>query len=191
VIPVGLLLVTLALLAGCDDGGKESAGREAPRRQAERLPEHTRREALVIRKWLFALNAEDYALAGSYFARGAIIDQGAPTRLRDAAAARRFNAALPCQADLVGIEDEPGPKTLASFRLRAGPGGPCSGIARVRFTIRKGRFTEWRQLPGRPDASGRNRARRAGGAKVRGGPTMRVGAGCDTLLACIEGFTES
>jgi hypothetical protein len=154
VIRIGLLLLALALIAGCDDGGKERAERKAPKRQAEPLPQPARGEALLIRKWLFALNAEDYALAASYFARGAIIDQGAPMRLRDAAAARRFNAALPCQADLAGIEDEPGPRTLASFRLRAGPGGPCSGIARVRFTIRKGRFTEWRQLPGRAEPSG-------------------------------------
>ena len=35
---------------------------------------------------------------------------------------------------------------LASFALRPGPGGPCAGRVRVRYTIRKGKFTEWRQL---------------------------------------------
>ena len=35
---------------------------------------------------------------------------------------------------------------LATFRLRRGPGGPCSGLTRVRYTIRDGKFTAWRQL---------------------------------------------
>ena len=33
-----------------------------------------------------------------------------------------------------------------SFTLRDGPGGPCSGLTRVRYTIRNGKFTAWRQL---------------------------------------------
>ena len=37
-----------------------------------------------------------------------------------------------------------------TFRLREGPGGPCSGLTRVRYTIEKGKFTEWRQLPDSP-----------------------------------------
>jgi hypothetical protein len=36
---------------------------------------------------------------------------------------------------------------LATFRLRRGPGGRCRGLTRVRYTIRNGKFTEWRQLP--------------------------------------------
>ena len=38
------------------------------------------------------------------------------------------------------------PIVLATFPLRKGPGGGCSGHVRVRYTIRKGKFTEWRQL---------------------------------------------
>jgi hypothetical protein len=107
-------------------------------------------EERVIRGWLLALGREDYDGAAYYFAPGALIDQGEPYRLRGPSAARIFNASLPCRADLADVEDEPGPRSLASFRLRAGPGGPCSGIVKVRFTIRKGKFTEWRQLPEEP-----------------------------------------
>jgi hypothetical protein len=39
---------------------------------------------------------------------------------------------------------------LATFKLRKGPGGPCSGLVKVRYTIEKGKFTEWRQLPESP-----------------------------------------
>ena len=106
----------------------------------------------MIRGWLLALQRDDYDGAAAFFARGALIDQGEPYRLRGPSAARIFNASLPCRADLAGVEDERGPRSLASFRLREGPGGPCSGMVKVRFTIRRGRFTEWRQLPEQPEA---------------------------------------
>jgi hypothetical protein len=111
-------------------------------------------EQRVIRGWLLALERDDYSGAAGFFADGALIDQGEPYRLRGPAAARIFNASLPCRADLAGVEDEPGPRSLASFRLRRGPGGPCSGIVKVRFTIKEGKFTEWRQLPGEPEPPG-------------------------------------
>jgi hypothetical protein len=141
-----LWIVALLLLApvGCQD--------EEP--EPDPLPPPTQRgaayEERVIRGWLLALNRDDYDGAADYFAPGAIIDQGEPFRLRGRSDARTFNAGLPCRADLSDVKDEPGPKSLASFRLRAGPGGPCSGIVKVRFTIREGRFTLWRQLPEPP-----------------------------------------
>ena len=88
--------------------------------------------------------------------RGALIDQGIPYRLRDRAAARLWNSGLPCRADLTKVEDE-GAKVLASFRLRAGPGGPCAGIVKVRFAFRDGRFSEFVQLPGEEPRAGRDR----------------------------------
>jgi hypothetical protein len=140
-----LVLAALVLLGGCDD---EPA--DAPLPPPEQSgPEYEKR---VIRGWLLALQRDDYDGAAYYFARGALIDQGDPYRLRGPSAARIFNASLPCRADLADVEDEPGPRSLASFRLRAGPGGPCSGIVKVRFTIRKGKFTEWRQLPEEPES---------------------------------------
>ena len=107
-----------------------------------------------MREWIGALNRGDYKEAASYFAKNAIIDQGRPFRLGDAAAARSFNASLPCRARLTEVEDEPGPKALASFILSTGPGGPCDGRVQVRVTIHDGRFTEWRQLPEAPEPEG-------------------------------------
>jgi hypothetical protein len=145
---VALLLVALS---GCEED-------EDSRTDPEPLPPPVQRgaeyEQRVIRGWLLALQRDDYSGAAGFFADGALIDQGEPYRLRGPAAARIFNASLPCRADLAGVEDEPGPRSLASFRLREGPGGPCSGIVKVRFTIRDGKFTEWRQLPEEPEPPG-------------------------------------
>jgi hypothetical protein len=140
-----VLVVGLALLTGCDDEDPADAPLPPPQ---QRGAEYEKR---VIRGWLLALQRDDYDGAAYYFARGALIDQGDPYRLRGPSAARIFNASLPCRADLAGVKDEPGPRSLASFRLREGPGGPCSGIVKVRFTIRKGKFTVWRQLPEEPE----------------------------------------
>jgi hypothetical protein len=140
-----VVLAALALLTGCDDEDPADTPLPPPEQRGAEYEER------VIRGWLLALQRDDYDGAAYYFARGALIDQGEPYRLRGRSAARIFNASLPCRADLAGVQDEPGPRSLASFRLRAGPGGPCSGIVKVRFTIRKGKFTAWRQLPEGPE----------------------------------------
>jgi hypothetical protein len=147
---VAVLLGALVLLAGCSEGESDPEPEPLPP-PVQRGAEYEKR---VIRGWLLALNRDDYDGAADFFAVGAIIDQGDPFRLPSRAAARLFNAGLPCRADLTEVEDEPGPKSLASFRLRTGPGGPCSGIVKVRFTIREGKFTEWRQLPEEPEPPG-------------------------------------
>lgn len=137
--PAALLVSAVLLLpAGCDSSEP----------QAERTGDGIRSyEGRVIRGWLLALERQDYTQAAYYFAPGALIDQGRPFRLRTQAAAKNFNATLPCRADLTRLVDE-GPRVLATFTLREGPGGPCSGTVQVRYTIRDGKFTEWRQLPG-------------------------------------------
>jgi hypothetical protein len=141
--------VLVALVGGCDPSSSDSddsrADRSAPA-PATGHRHHFSYEARVIRGWLLALDRQDYDGAAYYFAPGALIDQGDPYRLRSEAAARTFNATLPCRADLIDLKHER--KTvLASFRLRRGPGGPCSGTVQVRYTIRKGKFTAWHQLP--------------------------------------------
>ena len=149
-MPHCVLLVVA--LAGCDSSSPDSTverSRSAPRER----PPSLSYEARVIRGWLLALERADYDGAAYYFAPGAIIDQGDPYRLRDASDARTFNSSLPCRADLIDVEDE-GKKVLATFRLRRGPGGPCSGEVQVRYTIRNGKFTEWRQLPQRDPPPG-------------------------------------
>jgi hypothetical protein len=139
--PARLAALLLALIApaACDSSSDE------PQRSARPDPLHSY-EGRVIRGWLLSLERQDYDQAASYFAPGAIIDQGRPYRLRSQAEARNFNALLPCRADLVRLKDE-GARVLATFALREGPGGECSGFVRVRYTIRMGKFTEWRQLP--------------------------------------------
>ena len=69
-----------------------------------------------------------------------------------------LDAALADRAPLVHPDPRPagsygfavgpaGSNVCNTFRLRRGPGGPCSGLTRVRYTIRNGKFTAWRQLP--------------------------------------------
>jgi hypothetical protein len=140
---VAVLVLALAALAGCD---LSSSSDDTEPSRAAPPPRPLTYETRLIRGWLLALDRSDYAGAAYYFAPGAIIDQGDPYRLPDESAARAFNASLPCRADLIDVKDEPG-TVLASFRLRRGPGGPCSGVVRVRYTIRDGKFREWRQLP--------------------------------------------
>jgi hypothetical protein len=140
-----LLLVAILMgLAGCESGEEPQAERSGTQ-TSEGLRSS---EGVLIRDWLQALNSGDYARAAGFFARGALVDQGTPFRLESQAAARLFNASLPCRAELVELDDE-GEKVLASFRLRAGPGGPCEGIVQVRFRFDgEERFSEFRQLPG-------------------------------------------
>jgi hypothetical protein len=158
-LALGLALaatVALGAAAIMEGEGEPADNGEAAESAALPPPEQSGAayERRVIRGWLLALNRDDYDGAADFFAFGAIIDQGEPFRLRGRSDARIFNAGLPCRADLAGVEDEPGPRSLASFRLRSGPGGPCTGIVKVRFTIREGKFTEWRQLPEQPEPPG-------------------------------------
>jgi hypothetical protein len=131
--------VALVAIAGCGGGSRD--GIHSP-------------DGVMIRDWLSAVEHYDFSHAAEFFAPGAIIDQGRPFRLPDAAAARLFNAGLPCHAKLIALREEDGPKVLATFRLTPGPGGPCRGRVQVRYTIKDGRFTEWRQLPSEPAPAG-------------------------------------
>ena len=146
--PACLAAFALVLIvpAGCDSSSPDPV-------HAKPDPLHSY-NGRVIRGWLLSLDRQDYEQAAYYFAPGAIIDQGrGPFRLRTPAQAANFNASLPCRADLVRLKDE-GRTVLATFSLREGPGGPCSGPVKVRYTIREGKFTEWRQLPNiRPESA--------------------------------------
>jgi hypothetical protein len=133
-------LLALLAIAGC--------GSEAQRKQGPG-PKPAASDEQLIRGWSRALNAGDYRKAAGYFARDAVVEQVQEHRLPTLADAVVFNRGLPCRADVTGVEDE-GSTSLASFRLKRGPGGPCKGSARVRFTIKRGKFTEWRQLPEAP-----------------------------------------
>jgi hypothetical protein len=138
-----IALLAVAVLAGCGGGG----GGDNPKPKPEDGLHSP--EGVMIRDWLMAVEHYDFGRAASFFAPGAIIDQGRPIRLPNAAAARIWNEGLPCHADLIGLKEESSAKVLATFSLRAGPGGPCRGEVKVRYTIKHGKFTEWRQLPRR------------------------------------------
>ena len=136
--PVCIPLVVLAI-AGCSSDSQDPPAKPDP------LHSYNGR---VIRGWLMSLERQDYTQAAYYFAPNALIDQGRPYRLRTKSDAFAFNASLPCRARLVGMEGGGhARRVLATFRLRRGPGGRCSGLVRVRYTIRNGKFTEWHQLP--------------------------------------------
>jgi hypothetical protein len=135
------IAVLLLALAGCNSSPPERAD-PTP---AKRDPLHSY-DGRVIRGWLLSLERMDYEQAAYYFAPNALIDQGHPYRLRTSDDAVAFNASLPCRADLIDLKGS-GAHVLATFRIRAGPGGPCSGLVKVRYTIREGKFTAWRQLP--------------------------------------------
>jgi len=140
------------ILGGCSvgdgDDGADRPGGEAPSADKRAQPRKGESgEAAAIRAWSGALNDGDFDRAASYFAPNAIVEQTQEIRLADREAAVAFNRSLPCKADVTDVEDE-GDTVVAAFRLRGGAGGPCEGSARVRFTFRDGKFSEWRQLAG-------------------------------------------
>ncbi|MGI8441308.1 MAG: nuclear transport factor 2 family protein [Thermoleophilaceae bacterium] len=115
--------------------------------------ERTEDPEAAIRGWSRAVNAGDYERAGAFFAPDAVVEQAEETRLRTPADAARFSASLPCRADVTRVVPEER-ASVATFRLREGRGGPCRGDAKVRFTVRDGKMTEWRQLPEAPPPRG-------------------------------------
>ena len=138
----GLCIAVVVLaFAGCRANSPATA-------TAKPDPLHTY-NGRAIRGWLLSLEREDFGQAAYYFAPNALIDQGHPYRLKTQSDAEAFNAALPCRAeDLIRMAGGGHARhVLATFRLRRGPGGKCSGLTHVRYTIRNGKFTEWRQLP--------------------------------------------
>jgi SnoaL-like domain len=133
-----VVLAALAL-AGC--GGSDSEprlDRPQPRSAQER----------AIRGWSDAVNRGDFAEAGRFFAPNAVVEQAREFRLRDAEAAEGFSRSLPCRAEVTDVKRQGG-AVIAAFRLRpgTGPAAACEGDARVSFRFRRGRFSEWRQLP--------------------------------------------
>lgn len=139
-------LLVLLLVAGCGGDDPERRIGAAPQpRLDSRVPDA---EVRVIRGWISARNRHDFPAAAAFFAPGAIVDQGRPLVLPTRAAAIVWNSGLPCDADLTSVRQVDG-LPLATFRLRAGPGGPCAGEAVVRFTIGKGKIKRFEQLPTR------------------------------------------
>jgi hypothetical protein len=125
------LVAAAAAVAGCDS-------RPAPHVESP--------ASRLIRDWLLALDKGDYGHAAAFFAPGALIHEGRTFRLDKPGERRYFNATLPCRADLLRVTRERRGRVVATFRLKAGPGGACDGLSRIRYRIEHGRFTEYRLL---------------------------------------------
>ena len=153
---LALLGIGTALLAaaGCGLGGDDDDEAPPARNAVPPAADHADRarpdarasDREVIDGWVRAVADRRYERAAGYFAPGAVVEQLGEIRLRTRSDAIALNRSLPCSAELTDVEDE-GATSLAAFRLLPGPGGPCEGSARVRFTIRGGLIREWRQLP--------------------------------------------
>jgi hypothetical protein len=146
-----VLLSTVAIaLIGCGNGDQSEQHRAAPRTGGD--------AAAVIRDWADTLRRGDVRGAAELFALPSIVSNGTPPiELRTRAAARLFNASLPCGARLIRTSSA-GRYTTAVFRLteRPGPGscGQGTGLtARTSFVISGGKIREWRRVPDRPEPS--------------------------------------
>jgi hypothetical protein len=123
-VAVGALIVLA--VAGC------GAAKPRPRTDAD-----------VIRAWAMAVRHHDYKQAEALFAVPSIIDNGKRIRVSRRAEVDVFDRTLPCGAVVTGTAPSGPDRVLATFKLVAGPGGPCKGKAQVRFRIEKGHITEW------------------------------------------------
>jgi hypothetical protein len=138
-----LATVALAGCAGDDDGPGPAP---APSGGSE---------AATIKAWSRDVSAGRYAKAARYFARDAVVIQGAPIRLPDRRAAEAFNRSLPCRSTVTDVRRS-GKTFVAAFQLRRGTGraSQCDQPVRVRFTFKGGKFAIFRQLPDQPAPSG-------------------------------------
>jgi hypothetical protein len=107
-----------------------------------------------VRAWTDAIRAGHYAQANALFALPSTIENGTRIHATLRAEIDVFNRSLPCGAILTHETATGGGRVEATFRLVAGPGGPCRGAAKVRFRILRGRITEWiRESTGPPPGS--------------------------------------
>lgn len=115
----------------------------------------------VIDEWAKTLAAGDVEGAAEYFAIPSVAENGPLIEIADQDDALRFNASLPCGAELIRAETE-GDFTTATFRLTERPGpGTCGagtgGTAQTAFVIEEERIVEWRRV-GLPGGDGPRRA---------------------------------
>ena len=105
----------------------------------------------MIDEWARTLKEGDVAGAASFFAIPSVAENGPIlVRIRDRGDALRFNASLPCGAELTNAVSE-GDFVVATFRLteRPGPGVCGSGTgetAQTAFVIEDGEIVEWRRV---------------------------------------------
>jgi hypothetical protein len=108
----------------------------------------------VIDEWAKTLASGDVEGAAKFFAIPSVAENGILVEIEDEDDALRFNASLPCGAELIAAESE-GEFTTATFRLTERPGrGKCGDgtgeTAQTTFVIEGSKIVEWRRvgLPG-------------------------------------------
>jgi hypothetical protein len=150
VLAVVLLGIAMALVAcGGDD---DAAPDDTP--EIEISGDAHPADVEVIAGWTEALAGGDVEAAAAYFATPSVAENGILYEIEDEDDALRFNASLPCGAELIGAETQ-GEFTTATFRLKERPGpGVCGdgvgGTAQTAFVIEGSKIVEWRRvgLPG-------------------------------------------
>jgi hypothetical protein len=105
----------------------------------------------VVRAWNESVNSEDNEAAAELFAPGAEVIQAGRSRILETEAqAIRFNASLPCSAEIVELESN-GDMVTATFLLADRGTTQCDGPGsqvQAAFRVREGKIVLWHQLPG-------------------------------------------
>jgi hypothetical protein len=138
------LAAALPAIAGC--GGSEPDGGETASVPGGADPAQVE----VIDRWSKELASGDVAAAAEFFAIPSVAQNGLVYEIADRQDARRFNASLPCGAELVEARPQ-GELTIATFELieRPGPGKCGEGTgneATTAFRIVDGKIAEWQRV---------------------------------------------
>ncbi len=146
-----LALVLALTLAACGIDGEVTVTASP---EAETSPEVAGdadpADVEVIDQWARTLAAGDIDEAAHFFAIPSVAQNGLLYPIEDFDDAVRFNASLPCGAELVEARDN-GDFVIATFVLheRPGPGSCGDGTgeeAMTAFVIEDGRIVEWRRV---------------------------------------------
>jgi hypothetical protein len=146
-----MALVLAVALASCGtDGEVTVTASPETETSSEVAGDADQAEVDVIDAWARALAAGDVDGAARFFAIPSVAQNVLLFPIENFDDARRFNASLPCGAELVRAEHE-GDFTVATFVLKERPGpGTCGDgtgeTAMTAFVIEDGRIVEWRRV---------------------------------------------
>jgi predicted small lipoprotein YifL len=154
-----LALLAVSSLAACGVDGEVTVS--APSEPTGIATDADQADVHVIDDWARALAAGDVNGAARFFAIPSVAQNVLLFPIENFDDARRFNASLPCGAELVRAERE-GDFTVATFVLKERPGpGTCGDgtgeTATTAFVIENGRIVQWRRVDdGGPPAPSRS-----------------------------------
>ena len=137
-----------ALLSAC--GGDDEPGGQPADPGPEIPGDADPADVEIIDQWASTLASGNVAGAAEFFAIPSVAENGVLLEIEDEADARRFNAALPCGAELIRAETQ-GRFTTATFELTERPGAGLCGTgtgatAQTAFVIEDGLIVEWRRV---------------------------------------------